>query len=147
MKGAEKVKNSEVSTMLSQLSGKQVKAISLLTSGLAKGEVAKLVGVSAKTISSWIHDCDEFASAYSTAKEQTLRETLSQLDATAGMAISEITDIIKSSKHDHVRLKAAIYVIDKVIGDSDKDSKVGLKNGQPEIIQRIYEKVSGMARG
>jgi hypothetical protein len=86
----------------------------LLATGHGRGETATLVGVSGKTVWSWMTQCPEFRDSLATELGAIERVTRDRLAGTAEVAVEELRSLVRSAKHESVRLKAAMYILDKL---------------------------------
>lgn len=109
---------------------KQAKALPLLASGMTGVATALAVGCKASTVSDWLNNNPAFVTELERLRENATRHAMDQLNATFGMAVTEVQKVMTTSKVDAIRLKAAMFVIEgmaskKAIlnGTSDPDSK------------------------
>lgn len=99
--------------MISKLTPKQTKALPLLAVGESAVEVSKRVKVSKQTISEWKHD-----PKFTDALEEVRRDAFSEANkALAGLALESVQtvkELMGSAESEQVRLRAAMYAIDKL---------------------------------
>ena len=99
--------------MISELTPKQTKALPLLAAGESAVEVSKKLKISKQQISGWKHD-----SKFTRALEEIRRDAFSEAnEALAGLAqdsVRTVKELILNAKSEQVRLRAAMYAIDKL---------------------------------
>lgn len=97
----------------SELTPKQTKALPLLAAGESAVEVSKKLKISKQQISGWKHD-----SKFTRALEEIRRDAFSEAnEALAGLAhdsVRTLKELILHAKSEQVRLRAAMYAIDKL---------------------------------
>ncbi len=127
------------------LKPKQHKALMLLATGHGSGETAKLVGVSGKTVWSWMTQCPQFREALVRERSAIEQVTRDRLAGTAEVAVEVLRSLVRSAERESVRLKAAMYIIDKLsetsIGEQVHDSElfdVALLKRSAAAINRFF---------
>jgi len=103
----------DLSTEFANLSAKQIRCLPMLAVGLAACEVAKKAKVSAIQISSWKHD-PNFMAALDTVRREALKDAEIALSGLAMNAVCVLRESLNSSASAQTRLKAAMYITDRV---------------------------------
>lgn len=102
-----------IPTEFAELTPKQVKCLPMLAVGLSASEVAKKAKVSQIQISSWKSD-PNFMSALDSVRRNALRDAEAALTGLAMDAVHTIRESLKNASSEQTRLRAAIYVIDRL---------------------------------
>lgn len=108
------------------LSTQQLQAIKGLMEGKKQGDVAKEVGVSARTIRNWLQN-EEFQKAYK-------KEVQKVMDFLSGEALNTLADLMRNSSSDNVRLSACRDILSRAGFDATAKSKVELDTPEDIII-------------
>jgi hypothetical protein len=129
------------------LKGKQMRAAILLAQGCYSVEVAKAVGISAKTMSLWLNHSPEFRALVKAECISARNEARTVLAGIAYDAIRELRLLLTNSENEAIRLKAAQYVIDKLNQDYEEanapeHSSVSLRLIAERINERSFEKTN-----
>ncbi|MDH5377048.1 MAG: hypothetical protein OEX00_01850 [Gammaproteobacteria bacterium] len=98
---------------ISKLTPKQLRALPLLASGMVAKEVALTVNVSQVQISNWKKN-EEFMEELGRARKEVVRETETRLVGLAIEAVSALGDLMKNARSESSKLRAAIYLIERV---------------------------------
>ncbi len=119
--------------MISELTPKQTKALPLLAAGESAVEVSKKVKVSKQQISGWKHD-----SNFTYALEEVRRDAFSEANkALAGLAIDSVRtvkELLINAESEQVRLRAAMFAIDKLDLKYLKDDASSLDRINMEVV-------------
>ena len=99
--------------IFADLTPKQIKVLPLLAAGMPAASAAKKAGVSAQTISEWNHD-SRFKSALNRMRQDALESVQMELEATGKEAVQTLKELLRESKSDQVRLRAAIFVVERL---------------------------------
>ena len=99
--------------MYTELTPKQVKALPLLAAGATAAEVSKTLGISQQQMSEWRHD-PTFLSALEEARRDALSNAYHALHHLAKEAVQTLLVLLRDAQNEQVRLKAAMYVIDRL---------------------------------
>jgi len=94
-----------------EVTPKQVKAISLLVTGMTGREVAKKVGVSYQTVSEWNND-PVFSVYVNQLKQEALDEARDKLRGLALEAVNSLQDLMINAKNEEVRRKASLNILE-----------------------------------
>ncbi len=109
------------------LTQKQVKALPLLAAWESAVEVSKKVGVSKQQISEWKHN-PKFIAALEKVRQDAFSEANRALAGLALESVKTVQSLMINADSDHVRLRAAMYAIDKLdlkyLGDEKTGSGV-----------------------
>lgn len=97
----------------SQLSPKQISAITLLALGKTQADVAKELGVTPETISVWCKNL-EFEASLNCIKKEALDNTIERLQSSSINAAIELENIALKGKSEEVRRKACLDILDIV---------------------------------
>lgn len=108
------------------LSSQQYQAIRYLVEGQKHERIAEKIGVSARTIRNWLNSAD-FQKEYKTAMAETI-------DFLAGEALATLTDLMRNSSSDTVRLNACRDILSRAGYDATAKSKVELDTPDDIII-------------
>jgi len=119
--------------VISELTPKQTKALPLLAAGESAVEVSKKVKVSKQQISGWKHD-----SNFTYALEEVRRDAFSEANkALAGLAIDSVRtvkELLINAESEQVRLRAAMFAIDKLDLKYLKDDASSLDRINMEVV-------------
>ena len=110
------------------LSGAQWKAVTALAGGSLKGEAAKRAGVHPQTLSQWMKQ-DEFRVALDSLRSQSTEQVLEQMQSILQESLASIREMVKSGPPP-LRLKAAMYTIDRLILLRYRDGTAPNENGE-----------------
>jgi len=104
------------------LTPKQVKAVSLLVSGMSGRAVAKEVGVSPQTVSEWNND--PVIEVYvNQLKQDALDEARDRIRGLALEATKNLEDLMRNAKSEEVKRKVCMSILD-IVGISDPTTGV-----------------------
>ena len=98
---------------LANLTAKQAKALPLLASGITASDVSKQLKISQQQISNWKQD-DKFQIALNTVRRNALRDAEMALSGLGTDAINAIRESLSNASSEQTRLRAAMYVIDRL---------------------------------
>lgn len=118
---------------MNNLTPKQVKAIPLMAQGKLGVDVAKEIGVTPQTISEW-KKSEVFNKAVDSFRSNSLKEAEKVLSSLSLKSVNVLGEILETSSNDSIRLKVAIFIIDKLDiqgyfpSDSDKPKSVDMDN-------------------
>lgn len=108
------------------LSAQQYQAIRYMIEGRKQDDVAKEVGVSARTIRNWLQN-EDFQKEYR-------KEVQKVMDYLSGEAINTLADLMRNSSSDTVRLNACRDILSRAGFDATAKSKVELETPEDIII-------------
>jgi hypothetical protein len=91
----------------------QSAALPLLAAGAKKKDAAAAAGVCAQTISTWLNE-PHFSAVLKAQREQLASLAVEQLRQATGVAVTTVVELMESSS-EPIRLKAATYVLDRVV--------------------------------
>ena len=97
-----------------KLTQQQSQALPLLAVGELPSQVADSVDVSKQTVSEWLNKNEIFRQLLNIEREKIFSEVRGVFVGGVGKAMVEVMRLIEHGDSDHVRLKAAIYLVDKV---------------------------------
>ena len=97
---------------LSDLTPKQVQALPLIAVGVSAIEVAKKIGVSPQQISVWKKQTN-FLTELRRIRSDAMSEAVCALSAMAIAAVEVMGSLLREAENESVRLKAAIFLIEK----------------------------------
>jgi len=113
------------------LTPKQVKCLPLMAIGCTATEVAKKVKVSQVQISEWKRN-PQFMSALDTVRRNALSDAEAALTGLATDAIKTLCELLKNASSEQVKLRAAMFIIDRLdfseIKESNTDEPYGSVN-------------------
>ena len=94
----------------------------LVQGGISKGDIAKMVGVSERSLYRWLND-DEFKAELQKQAEvfekQVIKESQTLLRGQLSTSIKGIVEIANdNSNKEETRLKAYQYLVDRVLGNT-----------------------------
>lgn len=98
---------------------RKAKAIALVAAGLSSSATARQLGVSRQTVSQWSNDADGRAQIHQASQEISARiagGVSEQLTSAACDAIDVLAHIMRHASNDGDRIRAAIYLCDRVLG-------------------------------
>jgi len=95
---------------MENLPPQQCQAATLLAAGIPCKDVASQVGVTPQTISAWRSDYD-FQQLVKELQWDVLRHTRDQTRALVSEALTELHTLMKESKSESIRLRAALEVL------------------------------------
>lgn len=100
---------------------RQVRAVSLLVSGLSNKKVAEEIGVTDWTVSQWLNNNQEFIRAVKNETESITALARRKLAATVVDAVDTLADTVKTGSGSANRTKAAITILDKagIVGPAE----------------------------
>ncbi len=110
--------------MISKLTPKQTKALPLLAAGEPAVKVSKKLKISKQQISEWKHDSN-FTSALENIRRDAFSEANKALAGLALDAVQTVQDLMLNAESEQVRLRAAMYAIDRLDLKYLGDEKVG----------------------
>lgn len=113
-------------TEFAELTPKQIKCLPLIAIGCTASEVAKKFNVSQVQISEWKRD-PNFLSALDIVRRNALKDSEVALTNLAMDAVLILGESLNNATSEQTRLRAAIYIIDKL----DVSSAVKLKESEP----------------
>ena len=108
------------------LSAQQYHAIRHLIEGKKQDDVANEVGVSARTIRNWLQN-EDFQKEYR-------KEVQKVMDYLSGEAINTLSDLMRNSSSDNVRLNACRDILSRAGFDATAKSKVEVDTPEDIII-------------
>jgi hypothetical protein len=91
----------------------QSAALPLLAAGAKKKDAAAAAGVCPQTISTWLQE-PHFTAVLQAQREQLASLAVEQLRQATGVAVTTVVELMESSS-ESIRLKAATYVLDRVV--------------------------------
>lgn len=118
---------------MNKLTPKQQRAVPLLAQGMQGIVIAKQISVSPQTISEW-KKSDAFNKAVDSFRSNSLKEAEKVLSSLSLKSVNVLGEILETSSNDSIRLKVAIFIIDKLDlqgafpSDSDKPKSVDMDN-------------------
>lgn len=117
------------------LSDKQMKAIDLIIQGESLTDIAKIVGVSRTTVSTWKNQ-DELFKAELDKSIQALKSGVdTQIVNNINPLMDRLIKIALKSSSDKTSLDAIIYALNRVLGTpTNKTQEVALNDNKKEII-------------
>lgn len=118
-----------------ELNEKQINAISLLASGKTNEEVAKILNLNTNTIYRW-KKTHTFKMALRDQQNLIFNNITLKLSEMGTDAVKVVYDIMNNASSENLRLKASMFVIDKIIQVEDN-----------ETIKRIDEIEFALLRG
>lgn len=118
-----------------ELSEKQINAISLLASGKTIEEVAKALNLNTNTIYRW-KKTHTFKTALRDQQNLIFNNITLKLAEMGTDAVKVVYDIMNNASSENLRLKASMFIIDKIIQVEDN-----------ETIKRIDEIEFALLRG
>lgn len=118
-----------------ELNEKQINAISLLASGKTIDEVAKSLNLNTNTIYRW-KKTNTFKTALREQQNLIFNNITLKLAEMGTDAIKVVYDIMNNASSENLRLKASMFIIDKIIQVEDN-----------ETIKRIDEIEFALLRG
>jgi hypothetical protein len=104
-------KNPETAEAL--LTQAQSAALPLLAAGAKKKDAAAAAGVCPQTISAWLQE-PHFSAVLQAQREQLASLAVERLREATGVAVTTVVELMESGS-EATRLKAAIYVLDRVL--------------------------------
>ena len=93
-----------------ELSIRQLKAISLIASGMSSKDTADVIGITPQTLSTW-RAIPEFEVALNGLKTEMLNAVHDKLRCASTIAIDSLTDLSKNAKSEETRRKAALDIL------------------------------------
>lgn len=104
-----------------ELSEKQINAINMLASGKTIDEVAKSLDLNTNTIYRW-KKTKTFKTALREQQNLIFNSITLKLAEMGTEAIKVILDIMKNASSENLRLKASMFIIDKIIQVEDNET-------------------------
>lgn len=102
---------------MNKLSDKQLRAAELLAAGRLGCEVAEELGITPETVSHWKKQ-PVFEARYNLIREEIQFAALDSLRGITGLAVTTLADIMKTSKSEETRRRAAVNVL-QLLGFDD----------------------------
>lgn len=128
-----------------QLNYKQEKAAVGISEGLSQAEVARRLGTTPQTISRWNRD-PKFVDRVNQLSKDATKEVLTNLKANLEKNVGIVQQIAETGGEPGVvasRLKAAMYLVDKIMRPIEKSGvNVDAEKRAREIVMEV-EKLSG----
>lgn len=118
-----------LTTEFAELTSKQVKCLPFLAIGCTAAEVAEKVKVSQVQISEWKRN-PQFMSALDTVRRNALSDAGTALTALANDAVQTLRELLINASSEQVKLRAAMYIIDKLCISQNMELKRLEPNGQ-----------------
>jgi hypothetical protein len=106
--------NVNKSDVSERLSPQQIESLVLLAASVPAKEVAAKVGVTPQTISVWLNHDGDFRHALWVLKKEALDAARSELQLAAIEAATVIRTLLRDGSTEHVRLKAAELLVDRL---------------------------------
>ena len=97
--------------MIIELKANQIKAALLLSNGESVTSTADKIGVTRVTIHRWLNDNNEFVAYLNSLKNEQLEAARTAIQSSASLAVLTLTEIIKTSSNDAVRLAACKEIL------------------------------------
>lgn len=97
---------------MNELTAKQLQAIHLLSVGTSITETAEKVGLARATIHRWLKDNDMFLAHLNSLKSEQLESARTQIQASCGLAINTLVDVMEKSTNENARINAACKVLE-----------------------------------
>jgi transposase-like protein len=97
--------------MIIELKVNQIKAALLLSNGESVTSTADKIGVTRVTIHRWLNDNNEFVAYLNSLKNEQLEAARTAIQSSASLAVLTLTEIIKTSSNDTVRLAACKEIL------------------------------------
>ena len=132
------------------LTAKQARVLPLLASGMTNAEAGRVANVNAGTISEWVNHDSEFQAALRGERQDVICETRDTIQQLSTQAIQQLYELMVSAGSEAVRLKAAVYVIERLglLDDSDvRDDKKQLIEQLPQALEEIKHMQGSSWRG
>ena len=119
---------------LENLSDKQKQALNLLLSGSSNEDVAKRLKVNINTIYRWKRQ-DPFKSVLRDKQDALIEDIINELQPLGIQAVETLKDLIFNASNENNKLKASMYIIDKLI--QSRDAELLNKIEEIESVLRI----------
>jgi hypothetical protein len=100
-----------------ELNGPQMIALEAILSGCTVSEAAEKAGVSRKTVSGWRNHLEAFRHALEDGRAEIADHVRGRVLGLSGDALEVLVGIMRSSKDDAARIRAASRILDLVASD------------------------------
>lgn len=117
------------------LNDKQIKAIELLVQGENISDVAKIIGVSRTTVSTWKNKDELFKAELDKSIQALKSDVETQIMNNINPLISRLIKIALKSNSDKTSLDAIIYALNRVLGTpTNKTQEVSNEGNNTDIV-------------
>lgn len=106
------------------IEAKHRKAIDLYISGMSVAEICRQINITRSTWYNWMKD-EDFKEELNKRKKEIKEEIDIDMTKKSKLYLSKIEEIALTSKNDTTKLKALMYLLDKVLGkpQNEKENK------------------------